>query len=175
MTTTYWVAAACLSLVGPTAAEFLQGRQNSQDSGSSTVFPTVPSFSRNSYTYGYFSQVYPSGYTVPSGAIDTKTLTTAASATGSSNGGGYRSPYSPAESSQSSYLQSMCLPQPTSDGSSSSPGLDMGFPCNEVKNLTELCIFKDPRSSPDQQNSQAQQKCLCPGGPGAAIWESSEA
>jgi len=183
-TTTYWAAAACLSLVGPTAAEFLQGRQNSQDSGSSTAFPTVPSFSQNSYTYGYFSQVYPSGYTVPSGAVDTGTLTATLSATASATGSriagsnGYI--YSPAESSQLDYIRSMCVPQPTSDGSSSSPGLDTGFPCNEVKNITFMCVYNEQSlvnssSSLTEQTSQAQQQCLCPGGPGAAIWENAEA
>lgn len=183
-TTTYWAAAACLSLFGPTVAEYLQGRENSQDSGFSTVYPTVPSFSRNSYTYGYFSQIYPTGYTVPSGAIDTKTLTSTlmatASATVSSHGGGYGYPYSPAESSQADYLGSMCFPQATSGGSPSSPSFDTGYPCNEVKNITDMCVYDvqaSMNSSGDliEQKPQAQQQCLCPGGPGAAIWENAEA
>lgn len=183
-TTTYWAAAACLSLFAPTVAEFLQGRQQSQDSGSSTVYPTVPSFSRNSYTYGYFSQIYPTGYTVPSGAIDTKTLTStltaAASPTGSTQGGGYGYPYSPAESSQVDYLRSMCVPQATSGGSPSSPSFDTRFPCNEVKNITDMCVY-DVQASKNisggliEHNPHAQQQCLCPGGPGAAIWENAEA
>lgn len=189
-TTTYWAAAACLSLIGPTAADSLRGRQNSQDSSSSTAFPTVPSFSRNSYTYGWISDLYPSGYTLPTGPFVTVTstasltatasLTTTASATGGRIAGSDGYSYSPAESSQISYLRSMCHPQPTSDGSRPTPGFETGFPCNEVTNITHMCVYNERSSGnissdPTEQNSQAQQQCLCPGGPGAAIWENYEA
>jgi len=170
-TTICWAAAACLSLARLAAAEILQGRQNGQESASSTAFPTVPSFSRNSFTYGYFTKVYPTGYTGPSGAVDTATMTKTASATASSHAGGYGYPYNPAERSQLRYLESMCNPPTINTGSPLSLHLDLSFPCNELRNITNMCLYKSPGSSLQQQDSQAQQRCLCPGGPGATIWE----
>lgn len=101
-----------------------------------TTFPTVPSFSAPAFTYGAFSQVYPSGYTLPSAPF----ITTAASSSAvptSHRGHGFGSTLDAEEM----YLSSMCEPQ----GTHRPKGLwdwDQRFPCNRVSDSSNTCICK---------------------------------
>ena len=98
------------------------------------TFPTVPSFSAPTFTYGTFSQVYPSGYTLPSAP----SITTAASSSAvTTSHGGHR--IGPTLDAEQMYLSSMCEPQ----GTHRPKGLldwDQRFPCNRVSNSSNTCI-----------------------------------
>ena len=185
-TSTFFPAAVTLfSLSQYASAGFFHARQESLPS--STVLPTVPSFTQTSFQYGVYSSVYPSGYTLPSGprpsgeASATPTMT--ADSSTSSSGGDFGNGRSPAQVSQMRYLQSMCAPD-TQATNTASPGFGTRYPCNEVLNITYTCIYnltaeEQPSEGTDgsliESNPQSQQKCLCPGGVGAAIWENVEA
>lgn len=180
-TSTYYSAAVTLFwLSQSSSASFFHARQESL--ASSTALPTVPSFTQQSFQYGAYSSVYPSGYTLPSGeASATPTITAVDSAT--SGGGYYGNGRSAAQASQARYLQSMCAPD-TQATATAYPGFDTRYPCNEVLNITYTCIYnvtaeeqpsEGTNGSLIQSNPQAQQECLCPGGAGAAIWENVEA
>lgn len=76
----------------------------------------------------------------------------------------------------------MCAPQNTSTDSAA--GLDTKYPCNEVLNITYTCVYnltaeEQPSDGADglliENDAVSQQKCLCPGGAGAALWENVEA
>lgn len=165
-----WTATVLLALSQSAATTFLQGRQRGPDSAY-TSFPQVPSFTQASLTYGSYLQVYSTGYTVPSDAVDTVTVTATAVASSSSDAFGFGQ--SPAERSQIRYLQSICAPS----SSNAETEFDTRFPCNVVSNLTLTCIFNltSDSSGPDpaELDAQAQQQCLCPGGAGETIWENA--
>ena len=101
-----------------------------------TKFPTVPSFSAPTFTYGVFSQVYPSGYTLPSAP----SITIAASSSAVPTRHGHHGAV-PTLDAEQMYLSSMCEPQ----GTHRSKGLldsDQKFPCNRVLNSSNTCICK---------------------------------
>ena len=102
-----------------------------------TTFPTVPSFSAPTFTYGAFSQLYPSGYTLPSAPSITTDASSSAVTTSHRD---YR--IGPTLDAEQTYLSSMCEPQ----GTHRPKGLldwDQRFPCNRVSNSSNTCICKD--------------------------------
>ena len=134
---------------------------------------SVPTF-----TYGHFSDIYPSGYTPPPSPTLTGIFASEASAesvaaskasatTATSNWPSYGE-----ESPKNLYLDSMC--QPISDNGVP----DQAFPCNRAATLVSTCVFGEeyaknatmaiaPPSPPPEERSPAdQQRCLCPGGKG---------
>lgn len=175
-------ATAALLLLSPIAtADHLQGRQNAQRKAASTAFPTVPSFTQASVTYGHFSKVYPSGYTLPSGATNTATASHSRG-TGGRNAGkgrGTTSSQYDADVSQIYYIQSMCAPTITSSLSPTATSvlyIDLHYPCNIVKNATSICrIGESSGKGYNSLSAKGQQECLCDGGAGAAIWKNTVA
>lgn len=164
-----------------TFAVVLEGRDPARSditrAAQATTFPTVPAFSAPSFTYGAFSEIYPSGYTLPTAPFITAT---ASSFTISKPSGPHE--LSPSEIAEDAYLGAMCAPQPTSSQGLSAG--DQNFPCNRVTNSSVTCIYNatlqdfDDQAEGGQQlravSAQAQKDCLCPGGKGERIWENIE-
>ena len=136
--------------------------------------PTVPSFSGPTFTYGAFTDVYPSGYTLPP-PFPTITSTISGSANPSFSstveflGGGHHA--------KDSYLRSMCAPRATGNAKAET-GRDQNFPCNRIPNSTYTCIFNATIRVVDEDGAtlsevspQAQQECFCSGGRGNRLWE----
>ena len=138
------------------------------------------SISVPTFTFGHFSDIYPSGYTPP--PSPTMTLTgvfasqasveseaaSKASATGQASSGSLRGDGSP----KNLYLNKVCQPL-------SGKGVpDQAFPCNRAITLVSACVFGDefaknasnaiapPSPPPKERSSEDQQQCLCPGGKG---------
>ena len=169
-------AIATNAYVGAVDAVVLEGRDPA--AAHVTAFPTVPAFSAPQFTYGYVSQVYPSGYTLPSGPFVTVTTTASTSARPTRS-------HSHSENShdaKASYLSAMCAPQGTKG-----PSLydkDPRWPCNRVLNSTNTCVYnatihdmdnqRPGGFKPKEMGAAAQQACLCPGGRGERIWEDIE-
>ena len=139
--------------------------------------PTVPSFSGPTFTYGAFTEVYPSGYTLPS---PFPTVTSAVSTSASRSSSSTVGPVGYGQHTRDSYLRSMCAPRATggAKGDLLETGLDQKFPCNRVQNSTYTCVFNATYQDVDedgatlnQVNPQAQQECFCPGGRGYRVWE----
>ena len=135
--------------------------------------PSVSSFS-----YGDFSDVYPSGYTLP----PSPSLTGIFASEASAEAAAASKASSAAQASSSSvdehlspknmYLDKMCSPI-------SSKGVpDQDYPCNKAVTLASTCVYGEdyankstrgvapPYPPPKDRSAKDQQQCLCPGGKG---------
>ena len=139
-----------------------------------TSFPTVPSFSGPTFTYGAFTDVYPSGYTLPP-PFPTITSTVSRSANPSFSSTveflGY------GHHTKDSYLRSMCAPRATGEPKAET-GWDQNFPCNRIPNSTYTCIFNatfrvvgEDGATLSEVSPHAQQEGFCSGGKGNRLWE----
>lgn len=194
-------ALTSLTLSHAAIAVILEGRRPAHSEAihvaKVTTYPTVPSFSAPAFTYGAFSQVYPSGYTLPSAPL----ITTAASRSAIPTSQGSHGFGSTLDTEQV-YLSTMCAPQGTHHPKGV---LDWAqrFPCNRVSNSSNTCICENCASIHHlgnakyeiyldnatfdeleehfirdiplyQVDAQAQKECLCPGGKGERVWEDLE-
>ena len=143
------------------------------DSSLAASNPSVSSFS-----YGDFSEIYPSGYTLPpspslTGVFASEASAEAAAASKASSaaqpsGSSIDEHLSP----KNVYLEKMCSPI-------SGKGVpDQDYPCNRAVTLASTCVYGDeyansstrgvapPYPPPKDRNAKDQQQCLCPGGKG---------
>ena len=162
-------AAAVLSLSLSAVATALEVRQDAHGSASPISSSIVARFTQVTATVT-------AAYSGPSLAAITVTLTSTAPTSGNMDGGETNTPSQFTQPSQVDYLEAVCAPQ----NNTVRDGFDLRFPCNVYLNISYTCMYNQTAeesntgSSVIQQNAQAQQQCLCPGGPGAAFWENAE-
>ena len=142
--------------------------------------PTVPSFSGPTFTYGAFTEVYPSGYTLPP---PFPTETSAVSESASSSFTSTVEYLGHGHNTKDVYLRSMCEPRAKATGDPrAEAGRDPKFPCNRLQNYTYTCVFNatyevvdEHGASLNEVSPKKQQQCFCSGGRGNGFWEDAAA
>ncbi|KAI4205787.1 MAG: hypothetical protein LQ348_001138 [Seirophora lacunosa] len=153
----------------------IQRRQNESPS-SSLPIPT--------FTYGYYSQVYPNGEVTPAANPATTTSGTQASTTSGFGGQGGGSQASSANEAapfteKESFISDVCFPyiQRTERP-------DMNFPCNKLildagacyfgRGNEELLLHNENDTASSLRSDKDQLECFCAqGGPGQQFWQNT--